>query len=98
MNNAIRQDDRSPEEKAATIGFWVATDRFLSGWGDAQGISYVACPVVSEEDSARVETRFRLRREFKRVRFVGATWRPRLREGDHLHIYDTTASFRYPIE
>jgi len=93
----MTQDDRTPEEVAATIGFWVATDSFMSGWGCAPGRSLVACPVVSSEDSDAVERRFRLRPEFKRVRFCLANYRPKLSDRDHLHIYDTRTSFRYPL-
>lgn len=91
------QDDRTPEEKAKTIGFMVATDRFLSGWGNAPGRSIVAVPVVSFSDRETVENRLNLRNEMKRVRFVGPSYRPRLYPGDHLHIYNTKHSFRYPV-
>lgn len=94
----IRCDDRTPEQVAQTIGFWVATDAFLSGWGQAKGRSIVACPVRSSEDSDAVEKRFRSRREFKRVRYVcGSKFYPKLYAGDHLHIYDFE-SFRYPMD
>ena len=91
------QDDRTPEEKAATIGFWVAKDKALSGWGKAPGRSIVACPVVSSPDCDIVQKRFQYRDEFRYVRFVGADWLPKLRQGDHLHIYDTKHSFRYSL-
>ena len=93
----VIEDDRTPEEKAATIGFWVATDSFMSGWGGGLRRSLVACPCVSSEDCDKVETRFRRRSEFKRVRFVGRDYRPKLSDGDHLHIYDTKSSFRYAL-
>jgi hypothetical protein len=90
------EDDRTAEEKTATIGFWVATDRFMSGWGEALGTSYVACPVVDWNDADEVEKRFRSRSEFKRVRYCAKNWRPKLHDGDHLHIY-AMDSFRYPM-
>jgi len=95
---AVRVDDRTSSEVEKTIGFWVATDKFLSGWGMAKGgRSIVACPVVSKEDSDKVERRFQLRKEFIRVRFVsGNKYFPHLRTNDHLHIY-TTDAFRYPL-
>ena len=97
MTDYIRQDDRTLEERQHTVGFWVATDSFMSGWGLAKGRSLVACPVFGPDDSDAVERRFRLRREFKRVRYVaGPTFYPRLYSGDHLHIYDAT-SFRYAL-
>lgn len=91
------QDDRTEEEKAATIGFWVANDKAMSGWGRAQGRSIVACPVVSSPDCDIVRKRFQYRDEFRYVRFVDKSWRPKLRQGDHLHIYDTKTSFRYSL-
>lgn len=70
----------------------------MSGWGNAQRSSYVACPVVSSPDSDLVEKRFMYRKEFRRVRFVyGNKYRPKLQSGDHLHIYDTKNSFRYAL-
>lgn len=91
----IVQDDRTPTEVEQTIGFLVATDSFMSGWGEAPGRSIVACPVVSSDDAAAVEKVFDRRSEFKRVRWIaGQHYTPRLRRGDHLHIYDTQRSFR----
>ena len=92
------KDDRTDEEKAATIGFWVATDRFMSGWGHAPGRSIVAVPCVSADDAEKVERRLTLRPEMKRVRWVpGSRYRPQLATGDHLHIYNTQTSFRYAL-
>jgi hypothetical protein len=96
-NDGIVKDDRSDDEKAATIGFVVATDKFLGNWGrDIRlftGNSIVACPVVSEDDRDAVEGVMRARREFTRVRYVRKV---SCRAGDHLHIYDTVHSFRNP--
>lgn len=88
------QDDRTPEEKAATVGFVVATDNFMSGWGQAPGRSLVAVPVTSYEDEKAVTEVLERRHEMKRVRFCMKSYRPRLFDGDHLHIYDTHTSFR----
>ena len=96
--NYIINDDRTPEEITNTIGFVVATDNFMSGWGNAQGRSIVAVPFVSEEDCKKIMNRMELRREMKRVREIWSNeYKPRLYEGDHLHIYDTTTSFRYSL-
>lgn len=97
MNYTI-QDDRTPQEVESTVGFVVATDSFMSGWGEAPGRSIVAVPVVDYEDEKRVRERLERRYEMKRVRFCLKDWRPRLFEGDHLHIYDTKTSFRYAIK
>ena len=100
----IIKDDRTPEEKQATIGFMVATDDFMSGWGDAPRRSIVARPVKDDNDLKRVKLRFNLRPEFKRVKFVkgkatpaGLMYKPRLHPGDHLHIYSLN-SFTYSLE
>jgi hypothetical protein len=97
---AIIQDDRTAVEVEQTLGFVVATDTFLSGWGDAKnGRSIVACPIVSDQDLHKVEEVFDRRPEFLRVRFVeGQTYRPKLGTHDHLHIYNTRTSFRSVTE
>ena len=87
-------DDRTPAEKVATVGFMVATDRFMSGWGQAPGRSLVAVPVTSSEDLDAVRHVLESRPEMLRVRFCLASYRPRLYDGDHLHIYNTQTSFR----
>ena len=92
----IKKDDRTQGEKDKTIGFWVANDSFLSGWVYAPGRSLFACPVFDRADSETVELRFIKRNEFKYVRFVGKNWRPKLYDGDHLHIYNGK-SFRYAL-
>jgi len=93
---AIIQDDRTATEVEQTLGFVVATDTFMSGWGSAKGgRSIVACPIVSDQDLHKVEQVFDRRPEFLRVRFVqGQTYRPKLGTHDHVHIYDTVQSFR----
>ena len=76
------------------IGYMVATDAFLSGWGGATGgrsLYAVACHDGEEADI--VEDNFRNRTEFRRVRWVTslrADGTPRLRmgAGDHLAIVD----------
>ena len=93
MTRAQKQDDRTPEEIARTRGFWVATDRFMSGWGHAPGRSLVACPVFDGDDYHTVQRVFENRTDFQRVRFCLRNYRPRLHPGDHLHIYGGS-SFR----
>jgi hypothetical protein len=88
-------DDRTPEQVEQTAGYWVATDAFMSGWGGAQGRSLVACPVLKGETfgtmSARQEYRMSKRQEFKRLRWCCTI--PRLRAGDHLHIYSPESTW-----
>ena len=83
---ATRDDRRSEADKAATVGFVVATDSFMSGWGNAPGKSYFAVPFRSYEESRIVEDNMNARTEMKRVRVVGKDYRPRLRAGDHFSI------------
>ena len=83
----IIDDKRTDEEKALTIGFIVATDKSMSGWGSAPNKSYVACAYRDYEDEKKVEQHFAGRSEMKRVRQVGVDYKPSLREGDHLSIY-----------
>lgn len=98
MKNFIIEEDRTAEEVQKTIGFVVATDKFMSGWGNAEGRSLIAVPFTSEEDREKVLRRIARRSEMKRVRTVrGKEFKPRLNSGDHLHIYDTTKSFRYAL-
>ncbi len=89
----IKQDDRSPADVKRTIGFWVATDSFMSGWGEAPGRSIVAVPFVNADDATTVERQLRLRHEMKRLRMVGPDYQPKLRDGDHYHVYGLN-SFR----
>ena len=89
------KDDRTQAEKHETIGFVVATDSFMSGWGGAErGKSLVARPVRSREELDMVTDVFNGRQEFKRVRFVlgkvtkeGRVYKPRMQAGDQLHVY-----------
>lgn len=107
------KDDTSKADKQASIGYVVARDTFLSGWGEAKhGKSYVARPVRSDEELKMVKEAFEEREEFKNVRFVLGEvdkegcriHKPRLGQNDHLHIYgyntflhDFYVSTRYPF-
>ena len=82
----VKEDHRTPEQKAATVCFVVATDSFMSGWGQAKGRSIFAVPCRSMQEAFIVEDNMRHRSEMKRVRIVGADYRPRLYNGDHLSI------------
>ncbi len=94
----IIKDDRTPEEVTNTIGFVIATDKYMSGWGDAKGKSVVAVPFTSEQDKEKILNRMNLRNEMKRVRITyGKQYKPNLRQDDHLHIYNTINSFRYAL-
>lgn len=91
-------DDRTTDEVKLTVGFVKATDKFMSGWGKALGKSVIAVPFTSADDMDKVMERINRRNEMKRVRVVmGNEYHPSLNSNDHLHIYNTTTSFRYTI-
>lgn len=95
----MRRDERTPEETAATIGFIVGTDSFLSGCGLAPARSFYALPVRSSEEAHVVMENMRRRSDMKRVRWVGKTYRPKLRDGDHFVIASIAeASRHYELE
>ncbi len=86
-NGGVIHDRRSDEEKKATIGFIVGTDRVMSGWGKAEGgMSYFAIPVRTSEEWDETLSFMHGRNDMLRVREVGKDYRPRLRAGDHLSI------------
>lgn len=89
---SAREDRRTPEEKASTQWFVVATDKFMSGWGQAPGRSLFALACSTWDDAQVVRDNLLARPEMKRVRVVGGDWRPRLGEGDHLSIGGKTSA------
>ncbi len=75
------------------VGYVVATDSFMSGWGGADGgASYYAVAVTLEDDAADIERRFHARPEFKRVRYN--LHLPRVKAHDHLRVIPA-AQFTY---
>ena len=80
----ILQDDRPPEQKSWLMV--VMTDRFLSGWGEAEGgPSYAAWPFPDGE-RGQLESWVRARTDAMRVRIVLPSYRPPRGPG-HCHIY-----------
>ena len=89
MNNnpPVIDDRRTDEDRAHTAFLVVATDSFLSGWGQAPRRSYFAVPCPDADVAAVVLDNMHHRSEMKRPRLVIArTYRPHLRPGDHLSI------------
>lgn len=87
-------DERTKAQKKATALYVVATDRFMSGWGEALGNSYFAVAVPSLARANDVERRFRQRSEFKYIRINKHL--PRGGKKDHLSVsWDT--SFQYGL-
>ena len=95
-DNFMIVDSRSEIEVRETVLFVVATDSTLSGWGHAKDArSLVARPVRDADEAESVSSWMRSCSEFKRVRIVygterhdGRHYRPKMYDGDHLHIYD----------
>lgn len=87
-------DARTGAEKAATCGFVVCEDSFMSGWGKAKGgRSLYALAILDGEQEPIVTANAHARSEMKRVRFNLQL--PRLRDGDHLKIVGPTAAARW---
>ena len=76
------------------MGFVVATDNFMSGWGHARGgRSLYALAITDPNQIDVVEANLRARSEMKRVRYQVSL--PRLRAGDHLSIAGPEAARRH---
>lgn len=88
-------DRRTPEDKARTVGFVVATDSFMSGWGQAPGRSLFAVPLSNWDQEPTVTANMDARSDMKRVRTVGKDYRPHLAAGDHLSIRDMSDCSRF---
>ena len=91
----VIDDRRSAEDVTATRFFVVATNKFMSGWGHANGCSLFAVPCKSLDQALIVEQNMRNRSEMLRVRVVGFDYRPRLYSGDHLSIRDMSDCDRF---
>ena len=78
--------DHRTKDLSKPLTWAVATDRFMSGWGQAPDTSYVAYPVYSWTDEQELMRYMRGRSDFIRVR-INANL-PRVRDGCHLSIYD----------
>lgn len=83
----IRKDDRTAEQHKTHRFAVVGTDRFLSGWGEAENMaSYAAWAYADYDTGRRVESWVRARPDMERVRVVDlSTYRPKGQV--HLHIY-----------
>lgn len=87
----IFQDDRTPEQKKTPHLIVLGTDRFLSGWGKAEGGKSYAGWAVPVGQVDKMEQRIRGRSDMQRVRVVGANYRPPAGPG-HCHIYASAFS------
>lgn len=89
-------DRRTDEEKEATKGFVVATDKALSGWGLAPVVSYFALPVYCFEDWATLSDNLRRRSDMTRIREAGRDYlRSGFGEGVHVSVRSRQESIRH---
>tara|TARA_Y100000361_G_C10922788_1_gene219829 strand:- start:181 stop:486 length:306 start_codon:yes stop_codon:yes gene_type:complete len=89
----VTQDSRTEEQRNSTIGFVVATDSFMSGWGSAPDRSLYAVAFTTGKQREIVERHMQNRNDFKRVRVVyGKDYKPRFNDGDHLSIPEINES------
>ena len=93
MAGTIKDHRTTDKRPVSEVGLWaVATDKFMSGWGNAPRKSYVAYPldVLYQAGRDRKLTDWMDDRgDFQRVRVNLKL--PRLQDGDHLSIYDPPA-------
>ena len=81
----IIEDERTPEQRKTHTLLVVGTDKFLSGWGLAEGGTSYAAWACTREHWDKVFNWVRRRGDQKRVRQVCEPWRPRGK--GHAHIY-----------
>jgi len=83
-----KQDDRTPEQRKTHVWGVVAQDRFMSGWGGAQGgTSRCAWACGPDVNTDRVFDWVKRRSDMRYVNLVDlSTYRPPLGTA-HFHIY-----------
>lgn len=84
-------DDRTPAQKSTHRYLVIMTDRFMSGWGGAEGgASYAAWACEGYSDAKKAEKWVRGRSDALRVRTTVDTASSPYRPGRncaHLHVY-----------
>lgn len=83
-NRTKRIDDRTPEQKKDLRWLVTATDKFLSGWGEAQGGLSKCAWACTHAQVKEVEAWLRGRRDMGNIRTTTRPWYPRAK---HVHIY-----------
>ena len=82
----IFKDDRTAEQKLTHTIIVLATDKFLSGWGEAKGGPSYAGWACKPELQFKIFERVSERSEMRRVRVVTSNYHPPSGPG-HCHIY-----------
>ena len=80
-------DDRTPEQMLTHTWLITATDKFLSGWGQAKGGKSKCAWACTPQDAAKVLQWVESRDDMKYVNATNGKWRPR---AAHVHIYVVT--------
>lgn len=84
----IRKDDRTPEQRKTHVWLVTATDKFMSGWGEAKGgLSKVAWACETLAEAEKVESWVKNRGDMKYVNIHKGNWYPHAK---HVHIYVNT--------
>mgnify|MGYP001589555681 FL=1 len=84
-------DERTPEQKESHTWLIIGTDRFLSGWGKAEGGVSFAAWACESKDRAKVFAWVKSRSDMKHVRMVSNydnVYKPK--GTGHCHIYVVT--------
>jgi hypothetical protein len=81
-------DDRTDAQKQTHTWIVAGTDRFMSGWGRAEGGTSYAAWACKPEHRREVLNWVESRGDMLRVREVSPDWRPRGK--GHTHIYVVT--------
>jgi hypothetical protein len=81
----IMQDDRTIEQKESLPWLIVGTDKFMSGWGGAEGSVSYAAWACGDEHLRDCECMVESRKEMKRVRRIYGKYAPK--GIGHCHIY-----------
>ena len=79
------QDDRTPEQQVTHTWLVIGTDRFMNGWGEAEGGVSYAVWACKPEDRHECLSWVERRGDMRRVREVAGEYRPRGK--GHCHIY-----------
>ncbi len=89
----MTNDKRTDEQRKNTKYFVNATDRFMSGWGKAEGGNSYFCIAVADHAQAMAAMEWLDGRE--EMKCVRDSLRPRRAKGSHtsiVHFEDTAAS------
>lgn len=81
----IMQDDRNDEQLLSHPFLVIATDKFMSGWGLAEGGKSYMAWACRECDVDEAIAKLKARKEMYRLRLVYGSYRPKGK--GHCHVY-----------